>query len=299
MPRQPISIVIRNLNERPTLEILLRVLKHQTHPPDQIVLVDNESTDGSVEMAKPFGVEVTSVRRGGYHPGAALNQGIRLCRNEIVGIISAHSIPMTRDFLAIVVDAFNDDRIAALRLLEAPRSVPRADPLVSHRLEPGAPLDIINRWGLNNPASALRRSVWERVPFDEAIEACEDKLWTVEVLKLGYVLAPCSAVSASVRTRTPREGMLRNYRQHLVWYKMSGQLPETSIAQLARGILGGCRLAAEHVWCAVMSYWLCKRIPATARRNPLRALVSSPAGSSSGAASEVAQQTSARRGDRN
>jgi hypothetical protein len=55
---------------------------------------------------------------------------------------------------------------------------------------------VTRRWGLSNANSAVRRSLWERIPFDESMPATEDKAWAAAAMELDYVIIhdPAAAV---------------------------------------------------------------------------------------------------------
>jgi glycosyltransferase involved in cell wall biosynthesis len=81
-----ISVVIPCLNEADTLEICIRKIQKSFHENlinGEIIVADNGSTDGSVEIAEKFeGVRVIHVSKKGY--GSALMGGIEVARGEYV-----------------------------------------------------------------------------------------------------------------------------------------------------------------------------------------------------------------------
>jgi glycosyltransferase involved in cell wall biosynthesis len=80
-----LSVVMPCLNEADTLEDCIRAAEAgfaAAGVPGEIVVADNGSTDGSVEIAKRLGVRVVHVERRGY--GAALMGGIAAARGRAV-----------------------------------------------------------------------------------------------------------------------------------------------------------------------------------------------------------------------
>src|ERR1700729_1969919 len=51
-PTPVVSVVVVNWNRRELLQACLASLSRQTHPSFEVVVVDNGSTDGSIEMVR-------------------------------------------------------------------------------------------------------------------------------------------------------------------------------------------------------------------------------------------------------
>ena len=74
-----ISLVLPCYNEEEGLRLMLR---QDLSLFDEIVVVDNNSTDGTTSVAKQFGCIVVAEKRQGY--GAAYQTGLRLARGDII-----------------------------------------------------------------------------------------------------------------------------------------------------------------------------------------------------------------------
>jgi glycosyltransferase involved in cell wall biosynthesis len=102
-----VSVIIPALNASQTLPDLLLALKSQVGmaAPFETIVVDNGSTDRTVEVAKAAGVKVLHQPVRG--PSAARNFGLVHAQGEIVVCADADTIP-TRRWLASLVSAFTD-----------------------------------------------------------------------------------------------------------------------------------------------------------------------------------------------
>jgi GT2 family glycosyltransferase len=81
------AAVIPHWNRRDLLETLLPSLRAQSRPFDEVIVVDNGSTDGSAEFAERAGAKVLRLNRNlGFAP--AVNQGIASARSECVAILN-------------------------------------------------------------------------------------------------------------------------------------------------------------------------------------------------------------------
>lgn len=65
MSTQSISVIIPTLNEATQLPMLLDALQSQTRPPDEIIITDAGSKDGTAELARRRKVEFLTTISGG------------------------------------------------------------------------------------------------------------------------------------------------------------------------------------------------------------------------------------------
>ena len=98
MERTGVAAVIPHWNRADLLRPLLLNLRHQTHPFDRIIVVDNGSTDDSVAVARGLGVEVVALPRNlGF--AAAVNRGIKeVSGSEWVAILN-NDVTLDRHWL--------------------------------------------------------------------------------------------------------------------------------------------------------------------------------------------------------
>ncbi len=99
--RSRLSVIIPTLNEIAYLPGLLAALAAQTDGPDEIIVADAGSTDGTVELAKSWGVKVV---QGGL-PGIGRNAGARAATGDILLFFDADVLP-PRDFIARTLEEF-------------------------------------------------------------------------------------------------------------------------------------------------------------------------------------------------
>jgi len=199
-----VSVVIRNRNEAKYLRQVLPALSAQSGARSQVILVDNASTDDSVEIARSYGATVVHLPEGEFTYGRALNVGMQAATAEICVVLSAHSLPAGRSFLKACVGALSEPDIAGARCVYAGKSSDMLRWIDPEVLDGSATLqDIISKGPLAS-GCVIRRSVWLEIPFDEEVGAAEDKLWAAAVLKAGYkILSPCDAFYFYVKPVSP------------------------------------------------------------------------------------------------
>jgi glycosyltransferase involved in cell wall biosynthesis len=230
-----LSVVIRARNEARSLRRVFAALQAQRfHSPWEIIVVDNESEDETREVCVQYRVRIVTLPRHEFTYGRALNLGIGQARGAFVLLLSAHSLPIGPNFLESALAPFADPQMAAVRCLYVgnldqleswyePRDIQYGSPAEQQAAESGL------EWTRRYPTATccvIRRSVWERINYDEELEANEDKLWASEVLALGYKMRCCAdATYTYTRRRDKQDVRRRNYREFRALYRISGYVP--------------------------------------------------------------------------
>ncbi|MFZ2198324.1 MAG: glycosyltransferase [Thermodesulfovibrionales bacterium] len=182
-----ISVIIRTINESKYLGRVLQRLKEQQYDgPVEIILVDSGSTDETVPIAESFGCRVILIKPEEFSFGRALNVGIENSSGEIIINLSGHSVPEGKDYFSLMVKPFADKDVAAAfgRDIPWPETCPsQARDIYNHFPEIGPDGN-----KFSNANAAMRRSVWEKIKFDEDIPAVEDLLWARQVMASGYLI---------------------------------------------------------------------------------------------------------------
>lgn len=220
-----ISIVIRAYNEAKHIEKLLVGIRAQTIQPHEIILVDSGSTDNTVSLAEKFGVRIVRILQHDFTFGRALNYGCAAARGDILVFVSAHVYPTHHTWLERLVAPFANPRV----VLSYGRQRGGADNKFSEH-------QIFSRWFpdssdlpqksyfCNNANCAVRRTVWEQLPYDETLTGLEDLDWAKRAQAEGGWLAYAAYATiihlhdetwAQVQNRYRREALaLRQIDDH-------------------------------------------------------------------------------------
>lgn len=159
-----------------------------------MIVIDNESDDGTQDAALYWGARVITVERNKFSFPLSLNVGAEAATGEIVLFVVGHAIPFKRDWLKCGIEHFNDPRVAGVYSPVVPlNGCTLAETLFYW---PGY---LIARWqgphcvrkggmgvfGATN--IALRKSLWEAHPFDERYGlGGEDGEWAGWALSQGH-----------------------------------------------------------------------------------------------------------------
>jgi glycosyltransferase involved in cell wall biosynthesis len=185
-----VSIIIRTKNEERWIGHCLSMVFKQDFKDFEVVLVDNMSTDHTVEVAKRYPLaRVITVDK--FRPGNALNEGIRASTGRYIVCLSAHCVPKATDWLGQLLANFAEDpMLAGVYGRQLPVSF--TDPLDKRDLLIVFGQDRrvqVKDYFFHNANSMLRRDVWDVIPFDEEVTNIEDRVWGKAVTAAGYHIA--------------------------------------------------------------------------------------------------------------
>lgn len=110
-----VSIITAVLNRRDEIKQSLDSLINQTYKNIQHVIVDGESTDGTLEIlkdyknsVKDYEVILISEKDNGLYE--ALNRGLKLCTGDIIGVLHAGDLLANGNVLETVVKKFRESQ---------------------------------------------------------------------------------------------------------------------------------------------------------------------------------------------
>jgi rhamnosyltransferase len=233
-----VSVIIRNKNESQHLRLVLDALASQEPKPLETIIVDNESDDDSVQIAEIYGAKIVSIGRSAFTYGRALNLGLAQASGEICVILSAHALPLGSQFLKACAAPFTNERIAAVRCIYAGKRQDETRWMKPELLDSSSGISSVVKKGPLASGCAIRRAVWESVPFDEGADAAEEKLWALEVLKRGFLVhSPCEAVYAYLKPISALAAAKKNGREVLAMYKYTGMKLDFAARSTPRGLV--------------------------------------------------------------
>lgn len=213
MPR--VSIVVRCFNEEAHIGRLLDGIMHQTVPDREIIVVDSGSTDGTLEVVARFPARVLHIEPEAFSFGRSLNIGCRAASGEFIAVASAHVYPVFDDWLEQLLAPFADPLVAvAYGRQRGDAGTKYSERQVFASWYPAQSDRAQTHPFCNNANAAVRRSVWERWPYDEELTGLEDLDWAKRVLAQGMRVAyVAEAEVIHVHRETWRQIFLRYRRE--------------------------------------------------------------------------------------
>jgi glycosyltransferase involved in cell wall biosynthesis len=214
------SIIIRAYNEELHIGRLLEGIRHQTVQDVETILVDSGSTDSTVEIAESYGAHIVRIAPEEFTFGRSLNYGIREASCEFIVIASAHVYPVYPDWLAALLHPLLDGQVAlSYGKQRAPVSAKFSEKQIFHQWYPELGKPHQETAFCNNANAAIRRSLWERNPYDETLTGLEDLAWAKWAREQGSEISyVAEAEVVHIHQETPR-GVFNRYRREAMAYK--------------------------------------------------------------------------------
>lgn len=181
-----VSIIIRTKDEERWITQCLSSVFDQQYKDFEVILVDNESQDKTLEKAKQFKI-ASVVKCSEYLPGKALNIGIRQAKGDYIVCLSGHCIPVNDKWLGNLTKDFDDEKVAGAYGRQEPMSFTSDSDKRDLALVFGLDRKVqVKDSFFHNANSVIRREIWQKIQFDETVTNIEDRVWAQKVLQAGY-----------------------------------------------------------------------------------------------------------------
>ena len=214
------SIIIRCFNEEKHIGRLLHGLMQQTIQDFEIIVVDSGSTDKTLTVANRYPVKIVKISPDDFSFGRSLNKGCEAATADFLVIASAHVYPLYKDWLAQLLNAFDDSRIGLVYgRQQGGKTTKFFEHQVFARWFPEKSVPIQDHPFCNNANAAIRHDMWKRFHYDENLTGLEDLDWANRIMKAGYRLSYRSeAVVVHLHDELPSQTFNR-YRREAVAFK--------------------------------------------------------------------------------
>jgi glycosyltransferase involved in cell wall biosynthesis len=217
MPR--VAVIATVLNEVGAIGDLLRSLLAQSRPPDEIVIVDGGSRDGTLEALQTFAATAPLPLQVISAPGANISRGrniaIAAATSEIIASADA-GVRLVPCWLAELTAPFADDQppdVVGGFFLPDPRTLfERAlGAITLPRLEEIDPA----RFDPSSRSVAFRKASWQAVGgYPEWLDYCEDLVFDFGLRDAGYRVHFAPAALVHFRPRPTLRAFLKQYYRY-------------------------------------------------------------------------------------
>jgi glycosyltransferase involved in cell wall biosynthesis len=223
-----VSVIATVLNEREAIERLLDSLEIQSRPPDEVVIADGGSTDGTLAVLTAWAASgrlpLRVLRKPGANISAGRNAAIAAARGDVIAATDA-GVRIKRDWLAALVAPFEAQEAGRFVAVVSGWFV--ADPQNAFETAMGATIlphlqEIKAETFLPSSRSvAFRKVAWQAVGgYPEWLDYCEDLIFD---LRLRDLYGPSLFVPEAAVYFRPRSSLRAFFKQYYHYARGDGK----------------------------------------------------------------------------
>jgi len=225
MTAQAYTVIIPTLNADGTLGRQLEVVLGQGLAPEEVIVVDSQSVDGTAELAASVqGVRVIPVKREAFDHGGTRDMAIRASATPFVILLTQDALPVDADWAQALLAPFEDEKVAAVCGRQIARSEARAYEKAVRAFRYADQSRVWDRgdlpelgvrgYLLSDVCAAYRREAYDAVGgFEHPLMTNEDMLIAADLLNAGWRLAySAQAAVWHSHNHTLRQEYVRNRR---------------------------------------------------------------------------------------
>jgi glycosyltransferase involved in cell wall biosynthesis len=223
-----VSVIMTVLNEKEAIERLLQSLKAQTRPPDEVVVTDGGSTDGTLailsDWASADGLPLRVLRKPGANISEGRNAAIAATTGDVIATTDA-GVRLEHDWLEKLVAPFGSENTRSLVSVVSGWFV--ADPKTLFETAMGATVlphlrEIEPETFLPSSRSvAFRKAAWEACGgYPEWLDYCEDLIFD---FRLRALYGPFAFAPEAVVHFRPRGSLKAFFRQYYLYARGDGK----------------------------------------------------------------------------
>lgn len=205
---QRISLIIPTLNAEKYIDKLMGIIFSQTVVLDEIIVIDSESDDKTVELCHKYDlIKVIEIKRKDFDHGGTRNQAIQSSSGDIILMLSQDVTPLHHDYVEKLIQPLCDDEKCAAC---SGRQIAYDNASTREKLvrefnykdynsvrDRSSLKDLgIKTFFMSDSCAAYKRRYMEKVGmYDAPCLASEDMLLAAKLINAGYRIAYCAEAS--------------------------------------------------------------------------------------------------------
>jgi cellulose synthase/poly-beta-1,6-N-acetylglucosamine synthase-like glycosyltransferase len=211
----PVSVIVTVKDEAQSIQALIDSLERQSRQPDEVIIADGGSTDGTLALIQSAGPPIRAIEARGSNISQGRNAAIRAARHDIILVTDA-GVSLPEDWVKRLAEPFDADPGLAMVggfFESAPQSVfewalgattlPRRDEIDADSFLP------------SHRSVAFRRSLWDSLGgYPEWLDYCEDLLFDMQARELGHRVMFEPAATVAFRPRSSLNGFALQYYRY-------------------------------------------------------------------------------------
>lgn len=220
-----ITVVTTILNEKETIKDLIAGLVLQSREPDEIIIVDGGSRDGTIELVRSLTEQHPKVRlivSPGSNIAAGRNIGVKNAKHSIIAVIDAGCKP-DKDWLREILRPFEEnpdlDVVAGVTKVEShsPFEMYSGALLTAGAKEPDA-----KQFRVSGRSAAFAKEIWAKAGgYPEWLYTGEDTLYDAKLRLIG---ARIGLARSSIVHWRPRKTLWKTAKMYYLYGKGNGRI---------------------------------------------------------------------------
>lgn len=213
--KSKISIFIPTKNAGRQFHHVLNQISNQKEKDFEIIIVDSDSTDQTLEITKKFSekfklkfpIKVYKIKPEEFGHGKTRNFALKYANksSKFIVFLTQDAIPANNQWLSSLIENFKDKKVAGVFSRQIPKKNAReTEKFFYNYYFPDKKIIKLNKkYSLfpeniffSNVSSAIKKDLLKKYPFDESLIMSEDQKWAKDVIEKGYktIYEPKSAV---------------------------------------------------------------------------------------------------------
>ena len=185
-----VSIILRNKNESEYIGFTLQSICDYI-PDAEVIVMDNNSTDDSLSVVSLFNdrLNISVININNYTPGKSINDAVKICSNETILVLSAHSQITDMDLPYVVKElkthaAVFGNQTPIYRGKKISKRYIWSHFTTSSKVNMWS--EIEDRPFLHNAFCFYKKDTLINNPFDESLQGKEDRYWAIDMVNKGH-----------------------------------------------------------------------------------------------------------------
>lgn len=223
----PASVVIPVYNKEPYLVQTIDSVLAQTLPVDEIVVIDDGSTDRSAEIAASYGSRVHLIRQPNAGESIARNKGIEASTGEWIALLDGDDVwepqKLERQFRALSTAEYDPVCVYSDVYLfdDSGRRIGEHKKPEYHAADDWR-VQMLCDWSINPSTTLIRRSALDGLRFPPEIRHSEDMIFFLELRARGRFLKIPENLVGYRRNEDNQTGSPRHHLESVIsrwrWY---------------------------------------------------------------------------------
>lgn len=195
-----VTIIIPTLNGAEEIPVLFEQISLQTVKAKEVIIIDSQSRDKTIQVAKDYGAQVITIGREEFDHGGTRNLAATKATGDIVIFMTQDAVPANEDTIGNLIKPLEEPAI----IVSYARQLPKAGAKITDKFlrqynypaqskvksKADIPALGIGTFQNSNVCAAYRRAEFEKLGgFPQPTVSNEDMLFAAKAILAGYKVA--------------------------------------------------------------------------------------------------------------